>query len=119
MKNRPIKNIDEVQRDIDYIIKISGIVHTAGNSHIKHEETHIDVDVVLAEPLSVINKRQSKIERDLREIRQTVINKEQEIMAMVPCMPRREKLIVHEHIHEKRKKPLVRGLTSLFRSYSM
>ncbi len=111
MTNKRFNNIEEVQSHIDQIIKISNVVENSPDHRVIHEETHINVDVILAEPISPVQKR--KIERDLREIRDTVIRKEAEILALVtPGMPRREKLIVHGHGHEKRS--LKKNLTSLF-----
>ncbi len=115
MTNKRFHTVEQVQSHIDQIIKLSNIVENSPNGVAIHEETHINVDVILDEQISPIRKR--KIERELREIRETVIRKEAEVLAMMtPEMPKREKLIVHEHIDEK--KAFKKNLSSLFRSYS-
>jgi hypothetical protein len=127
MTNKRFTHVAQAQREVDYIIKMSNVLETVSSDGRIHEETHLNVDVVLAEPISVSKKREQRVEKDLMAIKNTLKNiqrhnftqKEEEMTALVkPSMPQRERLIVHEHIDKKARPQFKRNFSSLFGVYS-
>jgi hypothetical protein len=125
MTHKRFYHAAHAQKEIDHIIKMSNVMESIVSSPLKHEETHLNVDAILAEPIYAIKKRERKLEKekgekellDMGNIRENVIRKEAELIALItPRMPRREKLIVHPHMNKKKMDP-IRNLTSLFRTY--
>ncbi len=118
MKNKFIKSPAELQKHVDYIIELSDIIDYAESQIKREEENHLNVDLILSEPLSVLKRR--KEHRAQNHNNHTphhpkpYVNAEHRAYATID-MPRRERLIVHGEIHEGKKVTFIDIIYSLFK----
>lgn len=121
MKNKMIKSPAELQKHVDYIIQLSDIIDYSENRAKKEEENHLDVDLILSEPLHVPKKHKTHAEQHRVHKAKHVEHIEMEQYPVMShlAMPRRERLIVHGEFYENRKKPAVIDIIfMLFKPFS-
>ncbi len=102
MKNKLIKSGAELQKHVDYIIELSDIIDHSENRAKKEESCHLNVDVILAEPLYVSKRHKEKRLPHVHSVhpKKEVVDE----FSIKPFIPKREKLIVHGEVSLRKNK---------------
>lgn len=115
MNNKFIKSPAELQKHVDYIIELSDITDYSEKG-IAREEVHLNVDLVLSEPLSILKRNKMIREQNSKHLTPNVGELGTHYHRNSPTMPKREYLIAHADHQKNNPVTLMEVLFSLFKT---